>query len=818
MKRNPFVWKLFLILPLFLFSSLAVFGQTSEVKGTVTDAATGEPLIGVSVAEKGTTNGTLTDLDGRYAINIKEGATIVFTYVGYDPMELKTSPGVTLDVALKLSQQMLDEIIVVGYGVQKKSVVTASISSVKSSDIEKLTPSRIENVLKGQVSGVQVTQGSGQPGSDSKVRIRGIGTTGNSDPLYIIDGMAVDGGIKNLNPSDIASVEILKDAASAAVYGARAANGVILVTTKGGTSGKPKITYEMSYGFQNPWKKKAVLNSEQYMTLANELYLNNNQDLVFSPKDIADARAGLTPNTDWQEEVFNKNAPVQNHQVSISGGNEKATYYLSVGFFDQEGIIGGNYNVSNYKRFSVRSNNTYEIYNAENERDFLNKLKVGSNVTYSRGKSIGVGTNDVFGTVLGSATTLPPTMSVYMSEEEGKALLQEHPYAVTTKDGKVLTPSPSNFQEIRNPVALMLRPNKTFNNEDKFIGTFWGELTILKDLVFKSSYGFDLAFWGGDGYKFPYYMSDNSTGADDEKPTKSEIWSNMHRGATWQIENTLTYNFKLGEEHSFNLLAGQSARRYTERWLTGNGYEVMAYNPAMAVIDATLADPTKGGRRSTGNKTASTLASYFGRIDYNFAERYMLQATVRRDGSDKFGTNNKWGVFPSFSVGWNVLNESFIRDITPNWFNSMKLRGSWGVNGNQNIDAYAYMSLMDGGQNYYFGENSSSLMYYGISPGRLPNPDLKWEESKQTDIGVDFGFLRNALTLTVDYYKKAHRRYASRKTHPGLCRAARTFCQLRYYGQLRLGIRYQLPYRNTRCKSGHKGQCIVPEEYFGRLW
>ncbi|EGK02507.1 SusC/RagA family TonB-linked outer membrane protein [Dysgonomonas gadei] len=748
MKREPIFWKILFILPLFLFSSLAVFGQTSEIKGTVTDAATGETLIGVSVSEKGTTNGTMTDLDGQYSIKVPSGATLIFTYVGYVTQE-RPATGGTINVALSLTQQMLDEVVVIGYGVQKKSVVTAAISSVKSSDIEKLTPSRIENVLKGQVSGVQVTQGSGQPGSGSTVRIRGIGTTGNSDPLYIVDGMAVDGGITNLNPSDIASVEILKDGASAAVYGSRAANGVVLITTKTGVAGKPKISYDMSYGFQNPWKKKAVLNSEQYMVLVNELYLNNGEALLYSSKDIADARAGLTPNTDWQEEVFNKDAPVQNHQISISGGNDKLSYYLSFGYFDQEGIIGGNYKASNYKRWSVRSNNTYEVYNAEKERSFLNKLKIGSNVTYSRGKKIGIGTNDVFGTVLGSATTLPPNLSVYLSEDDGKALLEKHPYAVKAKDGRVLTPAPAYFQEIRNPIGLMLRPDKSYDNEDKFIGTFWGELNLYKGLTFKSSYGFDLAFWGNDGYRFPYYLSDNSA-ASNEDPAKSEIWSSMNRGATWQIENTLNYNFKIGEDHFFTLLAGQSAREYSVRGLSGSGYEHISYDPSMMVIDATRGDATKGGRRSGGSASSTTLASYFGRLDYNFAERYMLQATVRRDGSDKFGSNNKWGTFPSFSVGWNVLNEPFMKDITPDWFHNMKLRGSWGVNGNQRIDAYAYMSLMDGGQNYYFGDN----MYYGISSGRLPNPDLKWEESKQTDIGLDLGFLRNSLTLTVDYYKK----------------------------------------------------------------
>ncbi|GHT77254.1 hypothetical protein AGMMS50262_17780 [Bacteroidia bacterium] len=298
--------------------SLPVAAQNNiSVKGVVTDAE-GEFLIGVSVIQTGSTNGTVTDLDGHFALNVPQGAILRFSYIGYETVDLPASSD--MNVQLKESRDLLDEVVVVGYGVQKKSVVTAAISSVKAADIEKVTPSRIENVLKGQVSGVSMTSGSGQPGSGSSVRIRGVGTTGDNTPLFIVDGMAVDGGISNLNPADIASVEILKDAASAAVYGTRGGNGVILVTTKNGTVGKPKINYEMNISWQNPWKKKELLNTTEYMVLQNELNFNNGESLLFTPQDIANARAGLTPNTDWQDVAFNKNAPVQNHQISVQGG------------------------------------------------------------------------------------------------------------------------------------------------------------------------------------------------------------------------------------------------------------------------------------------------------------------------------------------------------------------------------------------------------------------------------------------------------------------------------------------------------------------
>ena len=745
MKRNPFLWKLLLVLPLF-FSSLTVFGQTADIKGVVTDATTGETLIGVSVAEKGTTNGILTDIDGQYTIKVPSGATLVFTYVGYDPQEVKVTGG-TLDIKMKPSQQTLDEIIVIGYGVQKKSVVTAAISSVKASDLEKMTPSRIENVLNGQVSGVSITTNSGQPGSDVNVRIRGVGTTGDNSPLYIIDGMAVDGGIKNLNPADIESVEILKDGASAAVYGTRGGNGVILVTTKRGKEGKPRISYEMNIGWQNPWRKVPMLNSEQYMTLMNEFSLSSNLGVAYTAQNIADARSGVIPTTNWQDVAFNDNAPIQNHEVSIQGGNEKGAYYLSLGRFVQEGILGGNYGASNYDRWSVRMNSDYEIYTA-NERNFLNKLKVGVNVSYARGNSTSVNNNEVFGTVLSSVMGLQPMMTPYLSEEDGAALLAEHPTALTL-NGRVLTPSPVDFQEFRNPLAIYTRPDKTFYDEDKFIGSFWGELSVLPGMTLRSSYGFDLAFWGNNSYRFPFFQSYNTTGANDEDPTKSFAAAEMNRAFTRQIENTLTYNFKFNE-HSFTLLAGQSARDMHSRVLTGRGYDLKSYDPNMAIINNARMDIAKGGRTSSGSTAESKLASYFGRISYNYAERYMFQATVRYDGSYKFGTNNKWGTYPSFSLGWNVWNEPAFQSVRPTWWDALKLRGSWGTNGSDRIDPYSYLSLMESGLNYYFGDD----MNYGISAGRLPNPYIHWETSTQTDLGADMVFLNSALTFSFDWYKK----------------------------------------------------------------
>ena len=366
MKKSRFLCSL-----LGLFMSMSTFAQFSGILGTVIDE-NGDPVIGATVVEKAQPqNATITNIDGQFALKVSDGATIVVSYVGYQTQETKAKNEMT--ITLKEDAQVLNDVVVIGYGVQKKSVVTAAISKVTGDDLNLTRPSRIEDALKGKVSGVQITQASGQPGAPSKFTIRGSGSVNNSDPLYIVDGMAVEGGISYLNPVDIASVEILKDAASAAIYGARAANGVILVTTKSGSSGKTTINYDFSYGWQNPWKKKAVLNAQEYMTIMNEAQVNDGNVPRYSANDIASFQG---TGTDWQDEVFNYDAPVIQHQVSVSGGNDKMNYFLSLGYFDQEGIVGGNYDRSNYNRWSLRSNSTYTVFEANN-RTFLNKLKVG---------------------------------------------------------------------------------------------------------------------------------------------------------------------------------------------------------------------------------------------------------------------------------------------------------------------------------------------------------------------------------------------------------------------------------------------------------
>jgi TonB-dependent starch-binding outer membrane protein SusC len=726
-----------------IIGTMSVSAQSHTVKGTVTDEKTGSTLIGVSIMVDGTTTGTITDFSGNYTLSVSTpNPVLVFSYIGYNTQKVKVNGQSPLNIKMSEDAQNLNEVIVVGYGVQKKSVVSAAISKVTAEDLNKTTPSRIEDALKGKVSGVQITQSSGQPGSDSKVRIRGVGTVNNSEPLYIVDGMAVDGGITYLNPTDIQSVEILKDAAAGAIYGARAANGVILVTTKAGTVGKTVISYDFNYGVQNPWKKKSVLNATEYMTLMNESSVNDGNAPKYTNAQITAAGKG----TDWQDKTFNYNAPISNHQVSVNGGSEKGTFFLSFGLFDQEGIVGGNYGKSNYKRYSLRANNTYTVYDTK-DRDFLNNLKVGMNVSYSKDISTGIETNSEYGSILGSALVFDPTVPVFAKDPA--AVLAAHPYAVKDKNGNVYSIPPAGFQEIANPVAMLDAPTNSTFNDDKFVSTFWAELNVLKGLKFKTSYGTDLAFWGSDGYTFQYFLA--SQGKD---VTQSSVNSDMHRGFTWQIENTLTYNKTFDGKHNLTVLVGQSAKKNTIRELSGQNFVLLETNPEKANINSAIADQTL--QRVQGGTTGanfSAIASYFGRFDYNYAERYMLQATVRRDGSSNFGPNNKWATFPSVSLGWNVTNESFL-EVRPDWFSNLKIRGSWGKNGNERIGTFGYTSLMDGNQNYYFGSGANQLMQYGSSPSRIANPNLRWEESEQLDLGFDARFFNNSLTFGFDYFNK----------------------------------------------------------------
>ena len=724
--------------------SLAAFAQNLTVTGVVLDESR-QPIVGAFIVEQGTTNGTSAGLDGDFTLRVPAGAVLEVSCIGYVTRTVTVTSEQKLEIILQDDTQMLEETVVVGYGVQKKSVVTASISKVDGDALNKVRASTVNDAIKGKVSGVQITQASGQPGSGSQIKIRGIGTVNNSDPLYIVDGMPVDGGIDYLNPNDIKSVEILKDAASAAIYGARAANGVVLVTTRNGEKGQATINYNGSYGWQNPWRKKEVLNAKEYMVIMNEARINDGGAPLYSAAEIAAAGVG----TDWQDETFYYNAPITQHQISASGGTEKVTYFISAGYFKQDGIVGGNYGKSNYDRLSLRSNSTYVPFETK-ERSIFNKLTLTANVAYSNINSAGITTNSEFGSVLGSAVGFNPSIPVFADDATAAAILAAHPTAIVAADGRVYSLPPTGYQELTNPVANLDTPSNTLYKTHKFVANFGAELDIMPGLKFKTNFGTDLSFWRNRGYGFEQYKSSMN------QTLTSWVNMGMNEGLRWQVENYFTYNKQL-DRHNFSVVLGQSAMSYSYIYVSGTDYNLKETNPAMAYIDSAIGstddERTSGG---TGGYDHQRLASYFFRFDYNFDERYMLEFTVRRDGSSRFGPGHKWATFPAVSAGWNVTNEPWFREGRPDWINQLKLRASWGKNGNENIGNFRYASLMDTGQEYYFGVGSNAYgnMYSGASPAALANPTIRWEESEQVDFGFDARFFNDRLSFGYDFYNK----------------------------------------------------------------
>ena len=697
MKKSRYLWLL-----LALMVSMATRAQ--GILGTVTDDL-GEPVIGASVVEKGNPqNGTITDFEGNFNVKVSEGTPIIISFIGYTSQEVIAKNG--MRVTLKEDAQTLQDVVVIGYGVQKKSVVTAAIAKVSSDDLNGTAPVRMDNALKGLAAGVNVTSNSGQPGAASRIRVRGIGSVNDSNPLYIVDGMPIEGGLDYINPSDIESIEVLKDAASGAIYGARAANGVILVTTKKGKLGKVTVNYNFSQGWQTAWKHRDVLDATGYMVMQNEGLVNAGQ----APR-YADPY-NVTTNTDWQELLFNDNAPVQNHELTLSGATEKVNYYFSLGYYDQEGIVGGNYGHSNYNRLTLRGNFNFNVFDVEKERNWLNKLDVQVN--------------------------LSDQIDYYSST------YPEEYVPMYGENGQLLNIPGAGFNEMANPLASFQLPVAD-NWSHKFVSNFSATLGIWDGLKYRVSYSTDMSFWGNQNHATPYWIS----------PTKHRNYSSASmesdRGTVWQLENVLMYD-KIFDRHTINVVLGQSAFENSGWTLGASRNNLKDYSkPWVNAATGLAADGDRDGWGGPGVK--HTMSSLFARLSYNYDERYMVQATVRRDGSSRFGTNNKYGTFPSFSLGWNVMNEQFMKQ-TNDWLNNLKVRFSWGKNGNDNIGDFRYTVLTQGGNNYGFGMAGGEKELISSKANGLSNPDLKWEESEQYDFGVDFGFLNNKVTFTFDWFKK----------------------------------------------------------------
>lgn len=706
------------------------------LSGTITDS-NGEPVIGAAVILTGDSKvATTTDDSGYWTLSVpQDSKSLKVISLGYEDALVTLNSATDYQTMLKENISLLDESIVVGYGVQKKSVLTAAISSVKSDQLSTVAPTRVDNVLRGMVSGVTITSSSGQPGAATQVRVRGIGTINDSNPLYIVDGMPVTGGIEYINPSDVESIEVLKDAASAAIYGSRGANGVILVTTKKGSEGKTVVTYNGSYGVANPWKKLDVLDATTYTLAINEMNTNIGNEPVYEDP------YSFGKGTDWQEEVFNRNAPITDHQISISGGNAKSNYFISGSYLYQEGIVGGNYNHSNYGRYTLRANNNYTLFDRSQASTFFRKFKLGTNITYSRDDSKSIAANSERGSVLGAAITIPAVFPVYAENPE--ELLAEHPTAIKDSEGRPFTIVGDQYAAMSNPLALLHQPVDDYTT-DKLVASGYAEFELIKGLVLKSSVGADMYITKDDGYSLPYYMN-----SSHQSPS-STVWSTITRDFSWQIENTLSYEFSVGNSHNFNVLAGQSAYSHWSDYVSGTSYEIR--NQSQPWLDATDQDANQ--RAAYGSPSPyNRLASYFGRLSYNYDERYMAEFTIRRDGSSNFSPEHKWANFPSVSAGWNLTNEKFMEG-RPAWFTRAKLRASWGMNGNQNIGTFAYTSMMQGVAGYMLGIDSLTALAPGLVPSAYSNAGLKWEESVQTDFGIDLGLWDNALSLSLDYYDK----------------------------------------------------------------
>lgn len=710
-----------LFILVFISYSGYVLAQSFTITGKVVDSELGESIPGATIVEQETTNGTITDMDGNFSITVSNPAgNLEVSFIGFKTKVIPINNQTKLTVILSSDLIDLDEVVVVGYGTQKKKVVTGAISSVNAEEITSTPILRIEQAMQGRTAGVQVTNLSGQPGEAPTVRVRGAGTTGNAEPLYIVDGMAV-GGIDYLNPGDIESIDVLKDAASAAIYGARAANGVILITTKGSKEGEISVTYSGYKGVQNVAKTIDVLNSDQYRMIMNEGATNSGLTAPFDLSEIP------KHNTNWQDHLFQSNAPITNHEISVSGGTKKSSYVSSMSYFSQQGIIGGD--KSQFDRITGRINSRHQV------NDYF---RFGSNMAYSHIKRRGIASNQSFNGAYSSALNLDPLTPLYETDENTLGL---YPYSsepvVKALDGKVYGISNYVGAEIVNPLALMEIQNAK-TRVDKIVGNAFGELEIIEGLKLNTSLGIDLAYVLNDSYRPLFYL--NGAQLNDEKTSVSK---SIDRYFTWQWENTAVFAKQVGD-HNFSALAGMTASKSVYENLSGFNAKVPITDPNHVYLNMA----TDTAWTANGGASHAALFSTFGRVTYDYKSKYSFTGIIRRDGSSKFGANKRYGIFPSLGVSWVLSDEDFIPDLGP--VNFLKFRASWGINGNQEIGNYQFISVMDKSRGYIFGGGRM----IGASPQFIENADIHWEESEQIDIALDARAFNNRLTATVDYYIK----------------------------------------------------------------
>lgn len=637
-------------------------------------------------------------------------------------------------------EQKIEEVVMIGYGTQKKSNVTGAISSLKASDIEDIPAGRPEQVLQGRAAGVSVISNSGQPGSPATVRVRGITSfgAGSNDPLWVVDGIVVD-NIAWLNQADIEGMEILKDGASAAIYGVSAARGVILITTKKGAKGRLNFSYNGFFGVGSAAKKLDLLDASQYATIMNEANINDGRNALFSNP------SSYGRGTDWQDVIFNS-AQRSSHDFSISGGSDKSTFYTSFGLYEQQGIVMRD--ISNYKRLNARINSTHKV---------LDWLTLGQTLAYTHVKAQGINENGEFGGPLSSAINLDPitpltvtngiTNQPFPSDYNNPFILRDqlgNPYGISHYVNK----------EMSNPLAFQQTQLGRNRYSDDFIANVYAEAKFLNHFTFKSSINGKLSYWGNQGFSPKFYLSPSL-----KNDTFNSLFRETQKRFDWNTENTISYQNKFGD-HNLNVLLGQgyyefniaSGQNTTYTNLPVNNWEDASFN-----FD--IAPENRTGNAWDGKETHKT--SYFARVVYDYKNRYLFTGTMRRDGSSKFGRNNHWGNFPAMSLGWNLSNENFWKEN--NVVNSVKLRGGYGVLGNDAIEDFQFASFLVPGSNYSFGNNNIII---GYAPSTLENPDLKWERTSQLNLAVDLKLFRN-FDFTLDVYRKKTTDILRRVNIPG---------------------------------------------------
>lgn len=685
-----------------------------NITGTIVDSR-GEAIIGANIREKGTNNGNVTDIDGHFSLSVSENAVLQITYIGYIPMEVPVGNQNSIQIALKEDTQSLDEVVVVGYGTMRKSDITGAIASVDKEKIARQPVTNVASALQGLATGVSVTSNSGSPGASATIRVRGVGTINDADPLYVVDGMPVT-DISYLSASDIQSMEVLKDASASAIYGSRGANGVILITTKKGAIGEATITFDAYWGSSKLLNNLNLMTGPEWYDLQMEI---NKVKAAAGVSEIDLSLVDRNTSTNWMDEI-SRSAFIHNYSIGVSGGKANDyKYNFGVNYVNQEGTI----KKTEYERISLRQST---------EKVVLKDLfTIGTNITVAKSNSKGIseynnaGLYDADYGIISNAIRVEPVVPARKA------------------DG---TYGSSPYIDYYNPLAdVEVRDRK--NKNLAVIGNVYGELEVIKGLKLKSSFGAEIR--RNDSKSFlPVYFVSNS-----QKNTESSLSKTQVKGDYYTWENTLSYLNTFNEKHAFNVLLG-----YTNEWgkqelLGVAAQDLIGESGNLHYIDATL-DNTK--TTGSNNATDHAMISYLGRLHYEYDQRYLFTASFRRDGSSKFAASNRWGNFPSFALGWRIDNEAFFKNLHANWVSSLKLRVGWGQIGNQNIGSYLDKNLLSLWTQYgaLFGAGSNETLYQGIAVRRLGNANIKWETAESSNIGIDATFLNQRLLFSFEYYDK----------------------------------------------------------------